>query len=515
MLGIFRTLHGRLLLVLLALLIPLSALFIRGTLTTAQRYYQEITQQINRDLASTILQAEPNLMVDGSVDTDKFDKSAKALAMTNPGVEVYILGLDGHIIGSSVDMEELETDTVDTGPVLTFLNTNHAFPLLGTDPRQLGNMKIFSVAPLLEEDGYVYVLLADTTGDSVIRSTQGSTVLRLGLWSSALALLLFLGVGTLAFSLLTRRLRELENAMTSFREHDFVVDEPLLIKPTRSRDEIDNLQLGFAEMSERISEQVQSLRQMDSLRRELITNVSHDLRTPLTALQGYLETLQRKETTLTHEERRYLESARSHAEGLGRLISDLFELSKLDARAIDPEFEAFPMQELAQDVAQKFQLTAEQKRISLTVATPEYLPFVYADIGLIERVLTNLTDNAVRHTPAGGSVCIQLEHVQLGPGTGAVRVEVIDDGEGVAPEAIDNIFDRFYRASSQDTGGTGLGLAITKRIIELHESEISVRSTVGRGSTFTFHLATVGDSVPNVSLRSASRPPAKRLTKVS
>ena len=482
----FKTLHGRLLLVLLALLIPLGAIYVAVTLMTSQRYYQEITQKLNAQVASSIIESQPNLMVDNTVDTTKFDTLAKDLAAVNPGVEIYILLPDGELIGSSVPMSSLERKAVDTEPLEQFLKGDEAYPKLGTDPRSPNGKKIFSVAPIGEGEGYLYVLLADTTSDSVIRSALNSTALRLGLWGGGIVFLLVLGVGMLAFAMLTRRLRRLGAAMNEFRQADFVLETPLLEKPANSNDEIDELQLVFTEMSERISDQVQSLRQVDTLRRELITNISHDLRTPLAALQGYLETLERKETSLSVEEREYLAAARKHAARLGRLISDLFELSKLDAQAVEASLEAFPLHELVYDVVQKFQLAASQKGVDLTVSAPPQLPFVCADIGLIERVLTNLIENALRFTLQGGRVAIDL---RLQPD--GIMTCVSDTGEGISPEALGNIFDRFYRASSQDTGGTGLGLAISKRILELHGSEITVSSTLGEGSTFSFCLPSV------------------------
>ena len=126
-------------------------------------------------------------MVDQTVDTATFDKLASSLAMTNPGVEIYILEADGHIIGSSLDMAELERTYIDLNPINQFLSQdhNHRYPLMGTDPRRPEGGKIFSVAPLIEEDGYVYVLLATREGDSIINTVQNSTVLRLSIWGAS------------------------------------------------------------------------------------------------------------------------------------------------------------------------------------------------------------------------------------------------------------------------------------------------------------------------------------------
>ena len=475
-----KTLHGRLLLVLTALLVPLGALFVFATLTTAQRYYQEITQQLNVGLAQSLLADTPDLMIGETVDTAKLDGLAETLAMTNPGVEVYILTQAGQIIGSSVPMADLELKKVALEPLTAFLRGASA-PVLGTDPRHAGGRKIFSVAPLTSSMGYLYVLLADQTGDSVIRAAQNSTVLRLGLWSGGVTLLLVFGAGVLAFTLLTRRLRVLEAAMTAFRQADFAPLPPL--PPVSSpKDDIDTLHNVFSEMSQRITEQVGALRQTDSLRRELIANVSHDLRTPLAALQGYLETVERK-ATLTDEQRRvYVAAARKNAERLGRLVTDLFDLSRLEADAVLARPEAFPLQDLAQDVVQKFELAASNKNLSLSVQAPDALPFVCADLGLVERVLTNLIENALRHTSPGGTVRVNLRAKPR-----LLEVEIADSGEGVAPEALSHLFDRFYRVDTVGEG-TGLGLAIAKRILALHGQTIRVESVVGEGSSFTFTL---------------------------
>ena len=271
--------------------------------------------------------------------------------------------------------------------------------------------------------------------------------------------------------------------MNAFRESDFVVTDK--VRRVTPKDELDGLQNIFADMSERISEQVQDLRQVDLLRRELITNISHDLRTPLAAVQGYLETLQLKATTLTEEERQhYLSVASKQSERLGKLIADLFDLSRFDAKAVQARPEEFPLQELAQDVVLKFEESAKARGVRLELLFDKNLPFVKADVGLIERALTNLIENALRYTPSGGEVRLELHKLSNG-----VSVFVKDTGQGISSDELPFIFERFYRAKgNDDKTGSGLGLAITKRILELHGQEIGVSSTSGRGTTFSFEL---------------------------
>jgi signal transduction histidine kinase len=259
------------------------------------------------------------------------------------------------------------------------------------------------------------------------------------------------------------------------------------LAPSPPGDEIDRLAVAFEEMSQRIACQLQALEDSAAQRRELLANVSHDLRTPLASMQGYLETLLLKHGTLPpEEERSYLEVAAKHSERLGKLVRDLFELTKLEAHEMPPAIESFPLTELVQDILQKFQLGAAQRGLMLKHSFAAGVPPAQADIGMIERVLENLIENAMRHTPAGGTVRVEVE------GAGSrVQVRVSDTGHGIPGEDLSNIFDRYYRIDRGEfgaEGGTGLGLAITRRIVELHGGRIDVESVVGAGTSFLFDL---------------------------
>ncbi len=478
-----KTLHARLVVALLALVVPLCVLFVVVILITSQSYYQEITQKQNAELAAHIVAEETGLMVSQEEDKAMLDKMAHMVAMTNPGLEIYLVDYAGNIRGSSIAMDDIKRKKVDLQPIYEFLSSEMNYPILGTDPRRESGAKIFSVARLDPRIGYLYVILADASRDSIIRTVQNSTVLKVSLWVMIAALATAFAFGIWIFTFLTRRLRRLSKTMNDFRESDFVVTDK--VQRITPKDELDSLQNIFADMSERISEQVQDLRQVDALRRELITNISHDLRTPLAAVQGYLETLQLKAATLSEDERQhYLTAASKNSERLGKLISDLFDLSRFDAKAVEARPEKFLLQELAQDVVLKFEGAAKDKGISLNLEFDKGLPFVKADVGLIERALTNLIENALRYTPSGGEVRLGLHKLSKG-----VSVMVEDTGQGIPPDDLPFIFERFYRAKGNDEKtGSGLGLAIVKRIIELHGKEIGVSSIPKRGTTFSFEL---------------------------
>jgi len=227
------------------------------------------------------------------------------------------------------------------------------------------------------------------------------------------------------------------------------------------------------------------LQRMDELRRELIANVSHDLRTPLASMQGYLETVLMKNEQLTPAERRsYLEVILNSTERLSRLVQELFELSRLEAQQSRPQIESFSLAELANDLVQKFTPLAAGKGVSLGIRFDDHPPLVAADIAMIERVMQNLLDNAITYTPAGGNVSITIAGRET-----TVRVSVDDTGVGIAGSDLPYVFDRFYQVRTKGSrAGAGLGLAIVKKILEAHGASIAVQSRVDAGSTFWFEL---------------------------
>ncbi|MFN2634923.1 MAG: sensor histidine kinase, partial [Thermoanaerobaculia bacterium] len=186
------------------------------------------------------------------------------------------------------------------------------------------------------------------------------------------------------------------------------------------------------------------------------------------------------------ERRDYLETAARHSESLGKLVSELFELATLDSRQTLLEMEPFSLAELVQDVVQKFRLAAEKKGVTLTAEPPGDLSFARGDIGLVERVLENLLDNALRYTPQGGEVDVRLLSEN-----DFLSVTVADTGSGIRAEDLPRVFERFYRAPARESGtkgGAGLGLAIAHRIIDLHGGRIEAESLSGAGSRFRFWL---------------------------
>jgi len=291
--------------------------------------------------------------------------------------------------------------------------------------------------------------------------------------------------GLLVFAAITRRLNALTIVVGQLERHGFVgkLDMPPYL--TRGRDEIAQLARAFRLMAGRIADQFRELEHQDQLRRELVANVCHDFRTPLTALHGYLETMQRKARTLGPEERdRYLDVALRQSRKVGRLSQELFDLANLECPGVEPRKETFSMAELIQDVVQKFELGAEERKIDVRVEIFDGPATVRADIGMIERVLVNLLDNALKHTPVGGRIRIEVRE-----GVGSIEVSVADTGAGIEPRHLPTLFERrspLGRAGGRMSGG--LGLLVVKRILALHDASIRVESTLGTGTVFRFEV---------------------------
>ena len=488
-----RTLYGKLAVLLLSLLTLAGLFYVVLAMLTSRAYVQEVNQRLNRTLAEQIV-AHEELMVGSTVNESALKGLFDSLMVINPSIEVYLVDRDGRILAFSAPPGQVVRERISMQPVRAFLDGVPALPILGDDPRDGAGRKVFSAAPIPGTDGaegYLYVVLGGTAYETVAEMFQASYILRLGVGVAIAGLLVTLVIGVISFNWLTRRLRRLTGAVEHFQRSDFQV-APRMAEPTRRAggDEIDQLGQAFGQMSERIRLQIDELEQGDAARRELVANISHDLRTPMAALQGYLETLQIKDGVLSEAERRqYLGLAIEHGERLGRLIDELFELARLENRDTDLSFEPFSLAELVQDVSQKYVLAAEQRALRLETAIPSDAPYVSGDIGLIERVLENLIENALKYTPEGGSIQLSLI-----PGAGQVSAQVRDSGGGIPEIELPHIFERSYRIARHDAeapDGAGLGLAIARRIVQLHGGTIGVESKPGNGTAFTFSLPLV------------------------
>ncbi len=491
-----NTLFAKLSLALLVIVLLIGSGFFFVERFSTRLYHEEITQRLNASIAMYVT-GERQLMENGVVNDVALSEFAQQAMIINPTVEVYLLDTQGGILAHAMPAETVLTQQVDLAPVRALMGGKAEMSVHGTDPRNLDRKKVFSAHPVMFNDqieGYLYAVLGGQKYDELADSIRVSYIQKLSLGAMVAIVLGAFMVGLLVFGLLTRRLSGLTSDVQAFTRAGFDPELAIRVKHGKSTDpkksdEISQLREAFAVMADKIREQFERLKETDRLRRELVSNVSHDLRTPLASMHAYVETLLIKNESFSADERRHhLEITRKHTKRLGQLIGDLFELSKLEAASVQPSLEYFSLAELLQDVAQEFELEAQKLDISLSVESARNAPAVSADIGLMQRVLENLIRNALKYTPRGGNVTISLqEH------PGHVAVAVADTGRGIAQEDLERVFDRFYRGHDKDDhegGSAGLGLAIVRKILDLHGSRITVSSELNQGTCFEFELPT-------------------------
>ncbi len=494
-----KTLFAKLSLALLGIVILTGSAFFLLVRYSTQNYYEEITQRLNASIAMYVT-GERQLIENDVVNDEALLLLAQQAMVINPTVEIYLLDKQGSILGHSFPPESIQTGRVDLGPIQTLIDGDAQMPLRGTDPRNIEREKVFSAHPVMHEgqlQGYLYAILGGQKYDELADSIRGSYVQRVSFGALLAIVIAAFLVGLLVFGMMTRRLSRLTADVRSFTDSGFDLDKVdldgaatlELLEASASDDEISQLQRAFVRMANKIREQFENLKETDRLRRELVTNVSHDLRTPLASMHGYVETLLLKNDTLSAEERlHYLEITRKHTKRLGQLIGDLFDLSRLESHSIHPNLEGFSLAELLQDVSQDFELEAQQKDITIKVPGGPADSMVYADIGLLQRVLENLIRNALKFTPRGGEISIKLARK-----AGSVAVAVADTGCGIAESDLERVFDRYYcndQGEKSGVGSTGLGLAIVRKILDLHGSRITVSSVLNEGTCFEFDLPT-------------------------
>lgn len=231
---------------------------------------------------------------------------------------------------------------------------------------------------------------------------------------------------------------------------------------------------------------------LDKLRKDFVANVSHELRTPISMLQGYSEALLDDIPSTPEERVELVQVIHDESLRMGRLVRDLLDLARMEAGHLELSFREVEIDSLVRRMHRKFAVLAKERGIALSVTLPdEPLILQRADEDRLEQVLTNLLDNAFRHTPAGARIALKAEAC-LSKDRPAIRIEIADEGQGIPAEDLPFIFERFYKADKARTrgssGGTGLGLAIVKNIIDSHHGTVTVQSTWGQGSTFTICL---------------------------
>jgi signal transduction histidine kinase len=470
--------------IFLLTLLVLSVVYLYISVYTAEMYFQEAGQKLNAEVAPHIA-ADNKCFVNGEANEEALKEVFHSVMIINPSIEVYLLNTEGKILTYFAPDKVIKLDYVPLDPIKEFIEVGTSTFVMGVDPKNEKVMKGFSAAEVYEDSvlmGYMYVILGGEEYENATQFVFGSYMLRLGVRSMAITLIAAALISLIALAFIIRNLSKIIFVIRRFKDGD--LNARIKFK---GGGELGEFADSFNEMADTIVSNIEEMKTMDNLRRELVANVSHDLRTPLATIQGYIETILMKADTLSDEDKKkYMQTIFGSTERLKNLVEELFELSKLEARETVANPEAFSIAELVQDVQQKNLIIAEPKKIDLSLEFPFDLPLVVADIGMMEKVLQNLLDNAMKFTPESGNITISLS-----PQKEEILLSIKDTGPGINSKDLPHIFDRYQKAertNMHDNAGLGLGLAIVKKILEVHNITIDVKSTKGKGTAFSFKI---------------------------
>jgi two-component system, OmpR family, sensor kinase len=406
------------------------------------------------------------VVTDTSVDLDDYLRQ-KYAGTRQP---VYVVLKDGRIGGNrreplSDDMRRATVAMLAGGDVRTATKQMQSRAPIVTAPIQLGN----------ELRGIV--VLPRPPLESGLQATARMVSLPGALLLVTAAIL----VAALIFSPARRRLQALESAAERLGAGDLTARAP-----EHGADEIARVARAFNTMASELSARDEALRTSDRLRRQMVADVSHELKTPLTSMRGYVETLRIPDIVLSPQQRgQYLDTIERETRRLERIVKDLLDIARIENDAVALDQRYFDTSRLFRQVVERHQAEADSRGVRLATSVDDEADQLFGDPDRLEQVADNLIANAIRHAAERGGVELRAQRTSDG-----AAIAVSDDGEGIAAEHLPHIFDRFYKvdaARASGAAGSGLGLSIARAIVERHGGTIAVESRRGR-TVFTVRL---------------------------
>ncbi|MFC3032268.1 sensor histidine kinase [Pseudoalteromonas fenneropenaei] len=487
-----------------ALFIAITTTFVWWTDNLATVTRAQAEQQLHLHLAAHLVQDNP-LLAEGVYDQSGLENLFHTLMLLGPAFEFYFISPHGEVLAFSAKLGEVKRQQIDPTPLVLLQQTKAQqdsvkLPVYGDDPRQLTGTKIFSAAPVFRHQqlqGYLYIIIGSAKFDSIFAQLSGHSLLLQGGIGIALLLVFLFAAMLVMFLVITRPIRQLSLFIRQSEQVQFDLTRVPMLTWPHSHSEIAMLGNSVNTMLTTINKQFRTLTEQDSQRRTLLSHLSHDLRTPLASLQGYLELIDSKLRQCSHDNipteglALWCRNALRQCDKLKLLVGQIFELAQLEAGQAKVNRERFPLAELVQDICAKFAPLAQQQGIQLIAPTQKQNVSVLTDMAKLERILSNLLDNALRHTPKQGKIEITVTATHT-----HTKLCVIDSGIGIAPADLPHVFKTSYQASNSNAQSginAGLGLAICAELCRLLAIELSVNSELGTGTQFSLLLKNTDD----------------------
>jgi len=477
-----------------------TALAVLATvLFSFQRFEHETTFQRATAFLGRVVGMYDNLFEMHERYPEDFHVFLKNLVLFEPDTQLYLLDTQGTVLASTGSVKLPPGFKVAMGPVRQAAANPGTAYVMGDDPERMDADAIVTAKPVGRPTiragdvaGYLY-LVCHKEGLPASRWQALRTSFArpaLGLIAAIMALTTLLAA--LVIASVTRPLQRLTRAVAALSENGLQAGaaqaQPLL--PAVTRDEFGQLTQAFNAMLTTLRKQWDTLRRLDHFRREAVSNLSHDLRSPLTATTACLETLQARWATdlARADDHRLAEVALRNTRNAARMVQSLGDLATLDEPAFQLRTERVDLNELLADIAARFAERAAQQGVTLQALHGEQAVAGVVDVELFERAVANLVDNALKFCGAGCRITVQAQEQG-----GQVEVSVSDSGPGINEADLPHLFDRFYQvrqtvAPATGEGGKGLGLAIVKRIVELHGGSVAVTSSLAQGTRVSLTL---------------------------
>jgi signal transduction histidine kinase len=474
-----------------------------------QRFERESTWQRGDAFLARVTMQHEDLLDQQQRQPDEFVAFLRSLLLFEPDSQLYLLDPGGRVLASTGQATLAPGFVVALAPVQQAAaaaaggRREEAAYVMGEDPERMEADTVVAARPLRRaaigraaaaDAGYIYLVSRNPRLSASRGALLASSLASPALGSVLAVIVLGTALAAWIIVTVTRPLRVLSDEVATAAREGFsaaVVAPAANARPGPADDEFGRLRGGFHMLLATLREQWDELRRLDHFRRESVSNLSHDLRSPLTATVACLETLERRWAgdPGRDEDRRLVAVALRNTANAAGMVRSLGDLALLD----EPEFKLRPMRlelgEVLDDIALRFADRATALGVALTFEQVDPAPLVVdVDVELFERAVANLLDNALKFTPAGGRIVLAAAAA-----SGQVEVSVSDSGAGIPVHDIPHLFDRHYQrkgsvAPATSDEGKGLGLAIVKRIVELHRGSVVVASAVGSGTTVTVRL---------------------------
>lgn len=478
--SIFR----RFAIIILSLVTVLSALFITITYIATTNYHQASTQLLNKDVAKHVAKFSTPFTSKG-INKDIADSVFKNAMVMNPNVEVYFLDSTGRVIYFEADEKEIKERTIELSPIKEYIAADGDTYIKNTDPKDPATRKIFSAAEVESGNstkGYIYIILGSKKSEGIMGLLFGSHILNLAIKAIIVILILSIVISLLYLRRMKKNFNRMIAVLDRFEAGDY--NARFNAKQT---DELKPVTHAFNKMADLLTASINKLKRSEEERKAFIATISHDLRTPLSIARGYTETLmlKREKGDITAEEQEsFSQLIYSKMLQIENMVKQLFELSKMEAVEFKPHKEPFVLSEIVQEAVNTFQIVAREKNVNLKCIQCLYHVWVNADISMMERVVQNLVDNAIKSTPEGGLIeaALAVENDKL-------IFKIQNDGPELTDDLLQwiNHFNEENTLSDSRPQKPGLGLLIIQKILLLHHSELKAHSKNGR-NFFSFQL---------------------------